>query len=174
MMLAFAGEGGGILDQLGINLKVVAVQVVIFLITIWVLYRFLFRPVTEFTERRDKEMDEAVAGIEKNRAEVERLAAEYRKKLDEIEKRAYDRLQEAIKEGLKAKAEIVAKAEKETRSLVEKARAEIEKEKAAAREALRAEVKRLALDAAERLTGRAPDPKQSERILDEILTKETR
>lgn len=171
MLPALAEGGGGLLDQLGINPYVIAVQVVIFLTALWVLRRFLFGPVTEFTRRREEEISEATREIEKNRAEVERLSAEYRKDLAEIEKRAHERLQQAIKEGREAKAKIIAEAEQEARAQLEKAREEIEKEKGLAREALRAEVKRLALEAAERLTGRPPGAEDG-RIVDEILSKE--
>ncbi len=173
MWLSLAVADQGILDQLGINLKVVAVQAAVFLFTLWILYRFLFRPVTEFTKRREQEIEDAGKDVEKNRAEVERLSADYRRRLEEIEKQAYDRLQKAIREGQAAKAEIVSKAQEEAHREMESARAAIEKEKVQAREALRAEVKRLALEAAERMTARALEPGRHEGIVDEILSQET-
>ncbi len=175
MLFLLAGEGGGsILDKLGIHWPVILVQAVIFIATLAILHRFLFKPVQEFSERRDKEIEEAFSQIEKNRSEVERLAEEYRAKIEEIEKKAYERLQSAIKEGLDAKAKIIAEAEQVARKEVDAAKAAIRKEKAAAREALRAEVKRLALDAASRLTGRKLDSKEHEKIVDEIISRETR
>lgn len=150
-MVHLLAEGGGLLTDLGVNLKVVAVQVVIFVSTFILLKNLLFRRVLGFMKQREGEQASSSAKIRKNQEDLARLTQEYEARIAEVEKRAYAKLQEVLKEALDAKAAIVAEAQAQARREMESSRAAIAEEKSRAMVQLRSEVVRLSREAAQRI-----------------------
>src|SRR5258706_14944822 len=140
-----------LLDDLGINLRVVGVQVVIFVTTFIVLSRLLFGRVLVFMKTREEEQGSAAERIRRNREDVARLTAEYGAKIAQVEKEAYAELQGVLKEALGAKEKIIAGAQQQAKAEMDSARTAIVAEKSAAMAQLRAEVARLARSAAEKI-----------------------
>ncbi len=148
----------GLLDDLGINLKVWATQVAIFVVTFLVLSRVLFGRTLSFMQRREEEARTARDAIERDRAEVARMAKEVEAHLAKIDKEAYDKTQAILKEALAASQATVAKAQADARAEVERAAAEVAREKREALVKLRAEVARLTLEVAEKVLETKLDP----------------
>lgn len=159
----------GLLEDLGINFKVLGVQVAIFLTTFVVLSRILFARVLDQMRRREEEIRRAHEAIARDRAQVEEMARTYQERLAKIDKQAYEKMQEIYREALAAAARIVSVAQSEARAQVEQARAEIGREKADAQEKLRAEVARLTFDAVERVLESRLDPKVHGPALEKFL-----
>jgi F-type H+-transporting ATPase subunit b len=149
---------GGILEDMGINLKVWATQVVIFILTFLVLSRLLFGRVLEHVTRREGEVRKSQEAIEHDRAEVARLMKEYEAHLLKADKEAYDRTQALLKEAIAQSQALVAKAQADARQEVERALAEVAREKQDALARLRTDVARLSLDVAERVLETKLDP----------------
>jgi F-type H+-transporting ATPase subunit b len=150
--LLLAAEGG-ILFDLGINPKVVAVQIVIFLATFFILRRLLFVPVMKFMTDREAEAARAAEKIRHERLEGERLAKEYEAHLARIDKEAWDRLQGVLKEALEARARMAAEAQQRTSQETKAALAVIARERDAALETLRKDVPAMSRQAVERVLG---------------------
>ncbi len=144
---------GGILEDLGIHLPVLAVQAVIFLVTFAVLRRLLFERMMRFMTSREAEVDQALAAIRADRTELERLTAEYEAHIARIEKDAYARLQAALKQALEERARIAAEAQQQATAQVKAALADIGREKRDGLAALRKEVEGLTRQAVERVVG---------------------
>ena len=132
-------------------------QAVNFLVLVWILSRFLFRPVTKIiAERRaaaTQALDEARAA--KEDAEVERQKAR-----DEKAKLAEQRaglVQQASEEAAREKAALIAKARMEAEELRKAAADEIERDKLGEKHALEDRASHLAVDIATRLFERLPD-----------------
>ena len=148
----------GLLDELGINPRVLATQVVIFVITFLALSRILFGRTLGFMKKREEEVKASHEAIERDRAEVARLTKEYEAHLAKIEKEAYDKTQAIVKEALAAAGATVAKAQADAKAEVERAQAEIAREKRESLGQLRAEVTRLTISVAERVMDTRVDP----------------
>lgn len=148
----------GLLDDLGINLRVLATQVVIFLITFLALSRILFGRTLGFMKKREEEVQASHEAIERDRAEVARLAREYEAHLAKVEREAYEKTQAIVKEALAAAAATVAEAQADAKAEVERVQAEIAREKREGLAQLRAEVTRLALGVAEKVMETKLDP----------------
>lgn len=146
-----ASGGGGLLENLGINLKVLATQVVIFSITFLVLSKTLFGKALGFMKKREEEVQASHNAISRDRAEVAKFTGEYQAHLAQAEKAAYDKTQEILKEALAAAAATVAKAQADGKAQVQAALAEISREKQQASAQLRTEVSRLTKILAERV-----------------------
>ena len=157
-MTASLLASGGLLEGLGVNLRVFAVQVVIFSVTFLLLSRILFGRVLGFMKKREEEMSSTHEAIVRDREEVARLTKEYEAHLAKVEKESYEKTQAMLKEALATASATVAKAQADAKAEVERALAGIEKEKRESLAQLRAEVTRLTLSVAEKVMETRLDP----------------
>ncbi|MEW5420555.1 F0F1 ATP synthase subunit delta [Amorphus sp. 3PC139-8] len=134
-----------------------ALQTINALVLIWLLSRFLFRPVANMIEARRAEarrlLDEAEA--RRKAADEERAKAEADEQALAAERG--QKLQEAAAEGEKQKASILAAARAEAEKLRAEATAEIERERARAEATTKDRAAQLAVDIAAKLVDRLPD-----------------
>lgn len=146
----------GLLD---INLTFV-VELVIFLVTVFVLWRLIWRPVIHILERRD----ERLAAGEQAAAEAERRytqgLAEVQATLDNARTEARDALAAAHRSAANGAETVRARAHDEARAITEAALAEIRTETEAAVKSLRTQAQTLAVVAASRLLGTDLDEAQ--------------
>src|SRR6185436_16537612 len=149
---------GGLLDDLGINFKVVATQVVIFVTTFLLLGRILFGRALAHMQQRESEIKKAHDSIKHERAEIERMTKEYEAHLAKVDKEGYDKTQEILKEALAAAQASVAKAQAEAKAATDRAVADIAREKRESLVQLRSEVTRLTLEVAEKVLDTKLDP----------------
>jgi F-type H+-transporting ATPase subunit b len=157
-MIASLLASGGLLDDLGINFKVVATQVVIFVTTFLLLGRILFGRALAHMNQREAEIQKAHETIKHDRAEIERMTREYEAHLAKVDKEGYDKTQEILKEALAAGQASVAKAQAEAKAATERAVADIAREKRESLVQLRTEVTRLTLEVAEKVLDTKLDP----------------
>ena len=149
---------GGLLDDLGINFKVVATQVVIFVTTFLLLGRILFGRALGHMQQRESEIKKAHEAIQHDRAEIEKMTREYEAHLAKVDKEGYDKTQEILKEALAAAQASVAKAQAEAKAATDRAVADIAREKRESLVQLRSEVTRLTLEVAEKVLDTKLDP----------------
>jgi F-type H+-transporting ATPase subunit b len=152
-----------------LRLDVLITQIVGFLIVLWILKRYAWKPVLGMLEARRQRIADEIAASERLRKEAESLKAEFENQLRTIENQARQRIQEAVAEGQKVAEEIRATAQNEARMTAERARANVELELKKARVEFRNEVVTLALGAAERLLKERLDPKEHSRIVERFL-----
>jgi F-type H+-transporting ATPase subunit b len=157
------------LQILGLEPKVLIVQVVAFLILFFILKKFLFTRITQHLESRRDEIRSAYETIAQKKQEVEGLAREYKGKLDQIEQEAYNRIQQAVKEGTAIKNEIIAEAHTQAQKELEKAKGEIAREKQKAIIELRSQVINLSLAAAEKVIEVSVDRQVHTKLVEDFL-----
>lgn len=100
-----------------INISQVLFQAVNFGIIMFVLNKYLYKPVKEMLENREKKINEGLAAAERN------LKAEA-----DVEKRKKDELGKARREAAKIIADAKIEAKKQAEAYLEKAKAEAKKE----------------------------------------------
>ena len=150
-MISTLLASGGLLDDLGINLKVVATQMVIFFITFLALARILFGRALGHMQQREEDIRKAHDAIQRDRDEIERMTKEYEAHLAKVDKEGYDKTQEILKEALAAARTAVANAQANARAETERAVAEIAAQKRESLAQLRADVTRLTQQVAEKV-----------------------
>lgn len=135
-----------------------ALQLINFLILVWLLQRFLYQPVRRIIAQRREAVDAKVAEAEKARkaAEEEKARLETEKAAFEAER---DKRLGALHAELAAeRTSALADAEAKARALIDEGRKQIENERAGALKSLEKEVAGLAADmAAKILTERSAD-----------------
>ena len=156
---------GGLLEGLGVNPWVVAIQAVIFITTFVILSQLLFKRVLTFMQTRETEQAEAAERVKKDREELARVTREYEERIAKVEKDAYAKLQAVLKEAVEAKNKIVEEAAAKARAAADAAKADIAAEKARAMTQLKAEVATYAREAAQKILEEPVDDATVKRVL---------
>ncbi|BCX89576.1 F-type H+-transporting ATPase subunit b [Methylomarinovum tepidoasis] len=84
---------------MGINWTTFFLEIVNFLVLVWLLKRFLYRPVKAMVARRRREVEARLAEAEKRRQEAEALKRRYENRLADWEaekKRAWEQLRQEL------------------------------------------------------------------------------
>jgi F-type H+-transporting ATPase subunit b len=169
---AFAAEGGGgLLGAIGIHPQTVILQALGFLVVLLVLWKFVFGRVGGLLEERQKEITSRMEKLEADQRELDRLNAETRQRLNEIETEGQAKIQAAIDEGNVERQCILDGARQEAGAELERARAEIQREKEEAILELRGTVAEIAIDAASKIIDQALDAEKHQHIIDESISR---
>lgn len=108
----------------------IALEAINFLILVWLLKRFLYRPVMNVIARRKDDIDSKLAGADETRAQAEELRERYESRLEDWEKEkgeARRRLQQELDEERSKKMkdiDIALQAERERARVLEQRRAQ--------------------------------------------------
>lgn len=153
-----------------INLNVtVLIQAINFLILIFLLSRFLFKPLAKFLADRS-------AGIEKSLAEAKaaheaaaKAQAEYQAQMREAQREIAAVREQGQREVEAERQRLLQASRAEADRLVGHAKAEIEAETKRAKAGLREEAAGIALAAAERLLGRTISGDDQKRLADQYV-----
>jgi len=159
------GEGGGL-----INLdKSLIIQVVNFLLLLFVLTKVLYRPLLAKMEERTAAIKKSLEEAQLARAEAQRQQEENAARMREAYTEAQAIRAAALKEAAEEQRKLVEAARVEAQRLVDTARAQMETDVRRAREELRHEVADLATSVAERLIRKSLRDEDHRRIVDEAL-----
>ena len=168
---ADAPSGGGLLSDLGIDPKAILVQTVGFLVVLAVLWKFVFGKVGGLLEERRNEINTELEQLKTDREELDRLTAETRQRLSEIETEAQTKIQAAIEQGNIERQQIVTQARHDAEEEITRARAEIQREKDEAISELRGVVAELAIDAAGKIISAELTPERHQEIIDASINR---
>ena len=165
-----AGEGD-LLSGLGIDPKTIIIQVIGFLVVLAVLWKFVFGKVGGLLEERRSQITSQIEQLRVDREELDRLTAETRQRLADIETEAQTKIQAAIEQGNTERQEILAQARQEAEDEVARARAEIQREKDEAISELRGVVAELAIDAASKIISEELNAERHQQIIDASIRR---
>ena len=171
---AFAAEapaGGGLLSQLGIDPKTILIQVIGFLVVLAVLWKFVFGKVGGLLDDRRNEITTQIEQLRTDREALDRLTAETRQRLADIETEAQAKIQTAIDQGNAERQQILTQARQEAEAEVTRARAEIQREKDEAILELRGVVAELAIDAASKIISEELNAERHQHIIDASIRR---
>jgi F-type H+-transporting ATPase subunit b len=143
-------------------------QTIAMVVFVWFCMKFIWPPILNALEERQKQIEEGLAAADKSqealeaaRAEAESIVGEARQQATGILDQAHARANEIVAEGKDAGV-------KERERQLAAARAEIEQETNKAREELRGQVSAIAVASAEKILRREIDSKVHEEILGKL------
>ncbi|MCY4401206.1 MAG: F0F1 ATP synthase subunit B [Candidatus Poribacteria bacterium] len=168
---AEAPSGGGLLSDLGIDPKTILVQALGFLVVLAVLWKFVFGKVGGLLEERRNDINTQLEQLKTDREELDRLTAETRQRLGDIENESQAKIQAAIDQGNTERQQIVDQARQEAADEVARARSEIQREKDDAISELRGVVAELAIDAAGKIISAELSPERHQSIIDASISR---
>lgn len=131
-----------------------AFQALNVLIVMFVLYKFLWGPLSKVIREREDFVEQSLAKAAAAKDEAQQLLAQYQEQLRNAEREAQAIVQRATEAGEQARQRIVADAEAEAEKMVERARTEIAREREKALAEIREEVANLVMLATSKVVRR--------------------
>jgi len=131
--------------------------------------KYLFKPVMNILEARQKEIDDIYGAADQDRAEAKELKDEYARKMSGAREEADGIVRTAVDTARRRSEQIVGEANSQAAHLKQKAAAEIEQEKRKAFEELQSELSGMAVDIAAKMVGREIDEKDHQALVDEFI-----
>lgn len=154
---------------IGVNFWTALFVLLNFLVLFFVAKKFLFLPVKNMIDSRQKEIDAMYedAGAAKDSA----LALEnaYRAQLAAAQETGDTLVKEAMTRGKNREEEIIRQANREAEAIREKAAADIAREKKRALNEAKNEISSLAMEIAGKLVGATLDTARQEQLVDSFL-----
>ena len=127
------------------------IQIINALVLFGALTYILFKPVTEFMDKRTERIQSSIEEAESNVKETSRLKAEYEEQLRDIKNERNAIIEEAAKIAETRSNEIITAAKEDAEKILERARLQIEREKQSMMDELRGQVSALAIAAASKV-----------------------
>jgi F-type H+-transporting ATPase subunit b len=160
----------GLLEQLNIDPRAILVNIVGFLLLLFVLRRMVFTPIGKVLAERQQDVNSAYEQLESDRRRMEAMRTDYEQRLASIEAEAREKIQGAIKDAQAARDQIVGEAQERSREMIQRAEAEAVREREQAMITLRQQVVDLALGATSRVIGEGLDETRQRRLIDDFIS----
>jgi F-type H+-transporting ATPase subunit b len=169
---AFAQEAHKV-DLLSPSYGLMAWTLIIFVVLLFVLARFAFKPITAAVEAREQALEDAINSAKRDREEAARLLAEHRAALDAARGEAQKLIADARVAAERVRSELVEQAHAEQTAMLARARTEIASEKSRAILELRREAVELAIAGAGKVIEKNLDQDANRKLVEQFLASVT-
>lgn len=153
------------------NLYVIGWSAVNFFCLLAVLYKFAYNPVSDMLEQRATTIESSIKHAEALKVEVEQMRKEAQANLIESRKEAQEIVARATKSAEDAKNDMLAKAKEEYAAIVAKGTTDIAAATQQAKVELRDTAAALAMQAAEKVLGRAITDADHQKMVKEFVSE---
>jgi F-type H+-transporting ATPase subunit b len=158
-----------IIRSLDIEWQGVIVQIIGFVIFVFVMAKWLYKPIFGAIDQRQADIKSTYDQLDQDRDAMAKSRKEYEDRLAGIEEQARERIQAAVKEAQELAAGIKADALKQGESLLEKARADAERERDRVFVEARQQIVELAISAASKVIGESLDNKRHQTLVNDFI-----
>jgi len=165
---AAASEGGGGGNPIAIDYTYFS-QILSFLILVWILKKFAWKPLMDMMEKRRQTIEDNLAHAENERKEAERIRQEYQADMLKARQEAQAIIEKATKNSEDRSSEILAEARKETEKMKHAALADIERERDKAIADVRDQVVDMSIAVAEKIIQQRLDMKGQEALIEQFI-----
>ena len=155
--------------MLALDLQQILSQVLSFLVLLWLLRRFAWRPLLTILDRRRAHIEEELRHVAQSKAQLARLQDEYGQRIAKIDEEARVKIQQAILEGKRIAIEVQEQARTQAHAILTKSKETVELELAKAKVTLRDEVAAMTVDAVERILKHKLDDKADRHLVESVL-----
>ena len=156
---------------IGVNFWTALFVLLNFLVLFFVAKKFLFKPVKEMIDSRQKEIDDMYAEADAAKANAEAMEAEYKSRLADAQETSDTLVKEAMARGKNREEEIVRQANREADAIREKATQDIAREKQKALNDAKDEISSIALEIAGKVIGESMDGEKQQKLVDNFLAE---
>ena len=140
-------------------------------IQMFLMKKFLFKPIRRVLEERQKRADQNIRAAEQEKAEAEAVKAEYTKNMAQAREEAAGILERAKQDASQQADELLQSARSEAQALKAKAESDIRQEKKRALNEAKDEIGGLAMDIAGRVVEREIHEVDHRALIDDFLQK---
>ena len=156
---------------IGVNFWTALFVLLNFLVLFFVAKKFLFKPVKEMIDSRQKEIDDMYAEADAAKANADAMEAEYKSRLAAAQETSDTLVKEAMARGKNREEEIVRQANREADAIREKATQDIAREKQKALNDAKDEISSIALEIAGKVIGESMDGEKQQKLVDNFLAE---
>ncbi len=169
LLAASEGGEGGILELLGIDFNIMLIQAIGFLLLLWLVTKFFWKPLGAMLEQRRQDINATYDKIEADRQEMERLRTEYEARLNQIEAEARERIQQALGEAQQLREQILADARRQADEVLARAQEQAKLEREKLLTELQTYVADLTIATTSRLLRESLDDARHRRLVNEFI-----
>lgn len=162
------------MGQLGINGWQLIIQLIAFLVFIWLLWKFAVGPIVKVLDQRQERIGESMAAAERMQAELRATQSRNEEVLLEARREAQDILSTARQNGEQMLTRARDEANAQAETYLTRAQESLRQETEQARQQLRREVADLAVLAAGRIIRKELDPQAQSRLIEQTLSDAAR
>ncbi len=159
------------MSDLGINGWNLIIQLIAFIIFIYLLWKFALGPITRVLDQRTERVRESMEAAQRMQQDLQATAARNEEVLSEARRQAQDILGQSRQQGEALVARAREAAEQQQEIFLTQARATLQAETEQARQQLRQEVADLAVNAASKIVRKELDPATQARLIQETLSE---
>lgn len=160
---------GGLVDALGIDWKMLILQIIAFLLLVWLLGKFVYPWLMKSVDERQRKIDAAAKAASKTLAEAQKSEENIQKMLKKAREDAAEILETAKKEASDSQMASEERAKKRAEQIVVTAQEDIQKEIDNARTVLHNETLELVALATEKVVGKTVTGKIDDSIISEAI-----
>lgn len=160
---------GEIAKALGIEPQTIVIQFIGFVIVAGLVWKYLLPKIDAILTQRSADIQATYDQLDHDRRRMEDARLEYERRLHAIEEEAREHIQASLKEAQVLRDNLVAEAEKQAASIIQRGRAESEQERERAFVAMRQQIVALTVAAAGKVIGRSLDESTHGALVDRFI-----
>jgi F-type H+-transporting ATPase subunit b len=154
---------------MNIELAQVVTHIIGFLITVWLLKKFAWKPLLSMMEERRQKIKDEFKRIDDEKAAADELKADYEGKLKNIDAERRQKIAEAVNEANKMASDIKLSAQEEARGIISRTTEQLERDVAKAKVQLKEEMVTITLTAAEKILHEKLDEKKERELIGKFI-----
>jgi F-type H+-transporting ATPase subunit b len=167
-------SSGGVFGALGIDWKVLILQMVAFGLLVFILAKWVYPPILAMLDRRQKLIEDSVKAAKEATKKAEGAEAKIADQLKTARAEAADIVTAAREQSTQILLDADQQAQKRADATVEAARQQLAKDVEAARQSLRGEVVELVALASEKVVGSKVDASSDGKIIARAIADSTK
>jgi len=152
-----------------LELAQIVTQIIGFLIALWILKRFAWKPLLKILDQRRSKIKSEFDTIEQKKREMDELTSQYEAKLKDIDSVGRKRIQEAAKEGQKMAFEIKEAARNDAQVLIQRAKEELQRDVEKAKVQLRDDLVDMTLRVTEKILQERLDQEKHNKLIKDYI-----
>lgn len=160
-----------LLNKLGIDWKLLIAQIINFLVLLFVLYRFAYKPVLAMLEKRTKKIEKGLKDAEEAKKQLEAGRKKQAEILRKTRAEAKSIVEKAYIQAERGKSEIAAEAKAQKEKMIADAKAQIGQEKEKAVREIKSEIGNLIVAATEKIIDEKIDEEKDKEIIEKLISK---
>ena len=144
-------------------------QIINTFIIFLILRHLLFKPVTEYMDKRTRTIEERIQTAQNREEESLAMKKQYEEKIAGIRDERNEILKEATRKGEERSDALISEAREEIRKMEERSQLDLEREKAKAIHEFKNQISELAVLAAAQVIQKELDPKRHEEMIQQFI-----
>ncbi len=157
------------IGPLALNVPLIVTQIIGFLLLLWFLNRYVFKPIFGILDERQRLIQEVYNQMDADRARMEETRRQYEQRLAGIETESREKIQMAVQEAQALRDNLVADARQHAETIITQGRNDSERERQAAFLEMRQQIVAIAMSAAGKVVGENLNDARQTKMVDDFI-----